>query len=236
MEETPFTIITSIFLICCLVVLGRLVVVLPCCHNGKRVSNEDQTADLLSIPEDENKRKKLMILLGSGGHTGEMLRILSQWSRGIVRLDREYVISSGDSTSVIKLKEFEESIGNENDYEVTTIYRARNIGEGKMKAILNTFLSFKSAFVGLIVNKLNKQPDAFLTNGPGTAIPIAYMLFILKFFGLNKTKIIYVESLARVKELSLTGLLILPISDRIIVQWEPLSKKYKRCEYYGILV
>jgi beta-1,4-N-acetylglucosaminyltransferase len=34
----------------------------------------------------------------------------------------------------------------------------------------------------------------------------------------------------------LTGLLILPISDRFIVQWEPLARKYRRCEYYGILV
>lgn len=208
---------------------------LPCCHIGKHAT---QKRDLLSLKNATTKKKSIMVLLGSGGHTGEMLRILEQWSNGINNLHREYVISSGDSTSVLKLKSYEDGLPEKNakDYRITTIYRARNIGEGKIKAVINTLLSFKSTLANLIFSRINNQPDVFLTNGPGTAIPIAYMLFILKFLGLCNTKIIYVESLARVKDLSLTGFLILPISDRIIVQWEPLAKKYRRCEYYGILV
>jgi beta-1,4-N-acetylglucosaminyltransferase len=237
MDETKFTIITSVILILIILILVRLIYILPCTKFGKHISNPELTL-LSSLKVNDNKRK-IMILLGSGGHTGEMIRILGQWSKGINKLKREYIITSSDSTSIIKLKYFEKeqlkSIEN-NDYKITEIYRARNIGEGKLKAIINTLISFKSTINNIIINKLYNQTDIFLTNGPGTAIPIAYMIFILKFFGFCDTKIIYIESLARVKELSLTGFLILPISDRILVQWEPLSKKYKRCEYYGILV
>lgn len=235
MEESVFTILATGLFLLLLGILVRLIQVLPCCHMRKHATSK---RDLLLLKNATNKKKCLMVLLGSGGHTGEMLRILEQWSTGINNLHREYVISSGDSTSVLKLKKFEDNLlgNNAKDYGITTIYRARNIGEGKIKAVINTLLSFKSTLINLILSKLKNQPDVFLTNGPGTAIPIAYMLFILKLFGLCSTKIIYVESLARVKELSLTGFLILPISDRIIVQWEPLAKRYRRCEYYGILV
>ncbi|KAG0683004.1 UDP-N-acetylglucosamine transferase subunit [Pichia californica] len=233
MEETKFTIIVSILLILIISILFRLIAILPACHVGKHVNNKD---DIFVMKNS----KKMMILLGSGGHTGEMIRILEQCNNMMKNLNREYIISSGDSTSILKLKKMEESLtdnnkDNKDKYKITTIYRARNIGEGKFKAIINTLISFKSTIDNLLFNG-NNYPDVFLTNGPGTAIPIAYILFILKFLGFTKTKIIYIESLARVNQLSLTGLLILPISDRIIVQWEPLAKRYRRCEYYGILV
>lgn len=211
-------------------------IILPCVKLSKHINNMER--DVIDSDKNKNKNKQLMILLGSGGHTGEMLRILEQWSKqNLLKFEREYIISSGDSTSIMKVKKFEDEYIGGYGYNITNIYRARNVGEGKIKAIFNTFISFQSAIKNLIVKKINKcQPDVFLTNGPGTAIPIAYMIFLMKFFGLCNTKIIYVESLARVNELSLTGILILPISDRIIVQWPQLAKKYRRCEYYGILV
>lgn len=244
MKETKFTVVVSTILGVLLVALLRLIQVAPFCKIGKRVNEKDKCGtdgkkyqDILSSIEVRNKR--IMILLGSGGHTGEMIRILEQWSDYAGKLDRDYIISSGDETSILKLKKFEEEVIKSNvyDYTITTIHRARNIGAGKVNAFINTLMSFYSTFSNIILKRLrNKLPKIFLTNGPGTAIPIAYMLFICKYFGLCDTRIIYIESLARVNKLSLTGLLILPISDRFIVQWEPLAKKYRRCEYYGILV
>lgn len=57
-----------------------------------------------------------------------------------------------------------------------------------------------------------------------------------QFFGLAHSKFIYVESLARVNQLSLSGRLLRPISDRFIVQWKQLADRYPGVEYYGILV
>lgn len=52
----------------------------------------------------------------------------------------------------------------------------------------------------------------------------------------SKPKIIFVESLTRVNELSLTGKLLYFVADRFIVQWKTLYEEFKLTEYHGILV
>ncbi len=61
--------------------------------------------------------------------------------------------------------------------------------------------------------------DLMLTNGPGVAVPLCYIYFILsKILLFNiKAKIIYVESFCRVKELSLTAKLLKPILSKFVV-------------------
>ncbi len=251
-DEHTFAIWASTILLFGTVVVLRLITVLPAISRNPLLLNSDKPK---VAGRDENHQKpiKLLILLGSGGHTGEMIRILKQFRR-LASFERHYIISTGDSTSIESITKFEalssqkgtttggndEKIAEFNAKDRTTDYtklpRARNIGEGKLLATLHTIYSFAATVVQFCTMNRRKYPDLFLCNGPGTAIPIAYTLFIMKFLGLCKTKIVYVESLARVQQLSLTGLLILPISDRVVVQWEPLARKYRRCEYYGILV
>ena len=61
--------------------------------------------------------------------------------------------------------------------------------------------------------------DLVMTNGPGTALPISYIYWIVsKLLLFNiKAKIIFVESFCRVTELSLTGKLIRPIVNKFVV-------------------
>lgn len=233
MNETAFTLLAACLLIPLLLVLVRVSLNLPATTH---LNNEELTFDI-NQSKSEKKKKKISILLGSGGHTGEMIRILERWDENTFKnIQREYFISSEDSTSILKLKKFEDAKNDkDHKYKISTIYRARNVGEGKLKAIVNTLISFQNA-LKIFSAGGNQLPDLLLTNGPGTAIPIAYTLFIFKLLGICNTKIVYVESLARVKKLSLTGLLLLPIANRMIVQWPDLAKKYRKCEYYGILV
>lgn len=220
-SEGVFTLVAVLLLLGTLVGVLRLIAILP-------------AANPLGEPQLKGEGRKappmgtsLLILLGSGGHTGEMLRILSQWEH-LDNYDLHFVISSGDSMSLLKLKEM-----NFLKYSVNIIHRARDVGHGKVSAFINTLISFKSCF-GLI---WTINPKVFLSNGPGSAIPLAYTMFLMKFLGVAKdNQIVYVESLARVEHLSLTGHLILPICTRILVQWPQLAKKYPRCEYKGILV
>lgn len=234
MDETNFAIWSSVLLLIGIVAILRLVQVLPAV-SARRDDHNGHKDDI--VP----KGVSLLILLGSGGHTGEMLRILAQFKH-FDSFKRRYVISSGDSTSVENLDKFEKSQAkfeeNEAKFDPDSLIllpRARNIGEGKVLATVNTLKSFAATVTTFLSMPMKEYPDVFLCNGPGTSIPIAYTLFLLKFLGLASTKIVYVESLARVSQLSLTGLLILPISDRIVVQW-PQLKRYRRCEYYGMLV
>ncbi|KAG7880993.1 hypothetical protein KL905_002141 [Ogataea polymorpha] len=216
MDERHFTLAASVVLLTLLALIGRLIYILPSCHNTFGYPQKSAATS-----------KSVLILLGSGGHTGEMIRILRQFEQFDL-LKRQYAVANSDETSLASIRSLEESPS------VVTIPRARNIGEGKLSAFFRSSRAFLSTF--LLFASMRQYPDVFLCNGPGTAIPIAYVLFFFKYLGCCRTKIIYVESLARVNDLSLTGKLILPIADRMLVQWSQLAKKYKRCEYYGILV
>lgn len=55
-----------------------------------------------------------------------------------------------------------------------------------------------------------------------------------QFFG-KDVKIVYVESIARVETLSLSGKLLYLTADYFLVQWPQLQSKYPRTEYMGRL-
>ena len=57
----------------------------------------------------------------------------------------------------------------------------------------------------------------------------------------RRSKILYIESFARTRKLSLTGRIMTFLSDRFLVQWPKLASKQgeyygKQREYHGILL
>jgi len=77
---------------------------------------------------------------------------------------------------------------------------------------------------------LCKKPDVIISTG---AAPGYLLCFAGKLFG---AKIVWIDSIANVNGLSLSGRLILPLSDLILSQWPEVAKKYKRVEYAGTLI
>ncbi|KAI5952265.1 ALG14 [Candida jiufengensis] len=195
----------------------RLICILPFTKISKSINDSKKSIKPF-------KGSKISIFLGSGGHTGEMLKLISKLD--ISDLKTTWIYSSGDLSSINQIKQH-----NQNAHLIE-IPRARKVGQSYLTSIPTTLYSFLISSITL----LNHNPKILLLNGPGTCIPIAYILFFYKIFGLNNTKVIYIESLARVNKLSLSGRLIMPIADRFIVQWENLYHQYNRAEYYGILL
>lgn len=72
-----------------------------------------------------------------------------------------------------------------------------------------------------------EKPDFVITTGALIAFPFCI------FAKLRGTKIIYIESFARVNNQSLTGKLVYPFADLFLVQWEPLLKFYPKAKYVG---
>ena len=72
-----------------------------------------------------------------------------------------------------------------------------------------------------------ERPEVIATIGSEIALPICYMG---KALG---KKIVFIESLSRVHELSRTGRLIYPIANLFLVQWEHLAKKHEKARYGG---
>ncbi|GAM10718.1 hypothetical protein OR1_03011 [Geobacter sp. OR-1] len=75
-----------------------------------------------------------------------------------------------------------------------------------------------------------KRPKFILSTGSGMTIG---MCVIGKLFG---SKIIYIETGARIYNPSLTGKFMYYVSDLFIVQWEPLLKHFPRARYGGLLI
>lgn len=69
--------------------------------------------------------------------------------------------------------------------------------------------------------------DIVLMNGPGTCVPIVAAVYMLRMLGLRSPKLVYVESFARVKSLSLTAKLVRPLVDRFVLQWPKDPAKVK---------
>jgi beta-1,4-N-acetylglucosaminyltransferase len=94
----------------------------------------------------------------------------------------------------------------------------RNIGN----LIRNALLAFR------VLARL--RPDAVITTGAGVGVPFIYAARLLGI------KAIYVESLARIEKLSLSGRLVYPMTSHFFVQWPELADRYRKCRYEGAIV
>mmetsp|Transcript_7331 Transcript_7331/g.14454 ORF Transcript_7331/g.14454 Transcript_7331/m.14454 type:complete len:217 (+) Transcript_7331:71-721(+) len=179
---------------------------------------------------------KTLVVLGSGGHTAEILRLLDHFDKKHY-FPRVYVKAETDVMSGEKaLKKEEEWQKTESPMGISfwKIPRSREVGQPFLTAIWPTLLAiFHSAFV-----VLKEKPKLILVNGPGTCIPVcaAALLFRLLFI-LPETRIVYVESVARTHRFSLSAKLLyrFRMADLVLVQWEELLKNYPRAVYAGRL-
>lgn len=69
--------------------------------------------------------------------------------------------------------------------------------------------------------------QAVVTTGAGVAVPFA---IIARLFRIN---VVYIESMARITNPSLTGRLVYPFADTFVVQWPELRQFYKRAVSFG---
>lgn len=152
-------------------------------------------------------KKKLMFVAGTGGHLSEILKLES--------LFNDYVIvTEKTKTSIENLK----------GYNVEYLkYGSRYYFLKYIFVfILNVILSIKLV--------LKYRPKIIITTGPSIG---GIMGIIGKCIG---SKFIYIESLAKVNTLSITGKTSYRFADKFYVQWEDLCEKYEKAEYIGRLI
>ncbi|SAM85752.1 related to ALG14-component of UDP-GlcNAc transferase [Ustilago bromivora] len=177
------------------------------------------------------------VFLGSGGHTAELLQLLSALPTDRYT-QRIYLVSSGDRFSVDKAKDLERRLcstspdkrqDRPSSAKVIQIPRARRVGQSLLTTPLTLARSvaFCADHVALrpLLRPFNPNPakpilaDLILMNGPATCVPIVVAVYLLRILGLRSPKLIYVESFARVKSSSLTAKLIRPFVDCFLLQW-----------------
>lgn len=199
------TVLASFVLILSTFLLVRIVWVLQCIR-------ERRSSVAAAHPQD--KPIKTLVILGSGGHTTEMIMMTKHLNRSYY-CPLEYCRASTDTTSGMRL-------GSDRKAIVHEIPRAREVGQSYATSIFTTLYAQIHAFI--LIAKI--RPGLILCNGPGTVLPLCVAALFWRIAGLCHGQIIFVESYCRVKTLSLTGKLLYPWADMFAVHWEELQRKY----------
>lgn len=154
--------------------------------------------------------------------------------------------------SVEKAVTFEKTLSKGNPgkpaYRFIELPRARRVGQSYVSSVPTTLVSFIEAFRVLTIEPLRGEEERrwslLLVNGPGTCVvaAIAVMLPrvsavhsspvptppltcpILQLLGLHSPRVIYVESWARVRSLSLSGKILKHLVDKFVVQWDEIDR------------
>ena len=160
---------------------------------------------------------KILVVLGQGGHTTEMLRLLDMIG---YRYNYAYLISYNDPLS-------EQHIQLPGDiYYAVMPMRKWHHQQRYYIPLGRILLSILQQFI--IV--LRVRPDVVLSTGPGIAIPVSIWA---RLFG---AKVIHIETAARVNRLSTSGRIMYRIAHMFFVQWESMIEHYPRAIYAGRLL
>ena len=105
------------------------------------------------------------------------------------------------------------------------IYYIEQVNRKSLKSILKFVFSFFS--IRKILKK--EKPTHIISTGAMCTVPVCLIGKLMKI------KIIYIESFARVDDLSMTGKMMYKFADLFIVQWEKLAARYDKAVYGGAL-
>ena len=204
----------------------------------RRVALPPPRADLVAgalrsvLPRDA-ERVATLAVLGSGGHTAEMLALLDAQTAGSARLrrllqPRAFVAATSDRGAAASLQLVDSRA------ELLRIPRSREVHQSYLTSVWTSLRSLLACFPLLT----RRGPfSLLLTNGPGTALPLiiaAWLLSMLRI--ISPVTIVFIESVCRVQELSLTGriLINLGIPHLFVVQWPELQKRYPSTVYIPV--
>lgn len=186
-----------------------------------------------------------LYIMGSGGHTTEMLSLIKLSFKANKNQHRRYIITHGDVQSHNRQEALEDKIrrscpdSSGGTHDTFFVTRARSVNQpylSSVKSSLRCALDILAALTKIPaqrIGKLNaahfKFPHVIVTNGPGTGFIVGLMAHILKVLYIvpqDRLKIIFVETWARTHNLGLTGKLFYwtGITDLFVVQSETLSK------------
>lgn len=157
---------------------------------------------------------KLLIHLGMGGHTSQILRLIDLLGPDY---KYEYLIGHDDQTSAKKIK------------FPGKIYKIKNPRLMKDKSLLKVFFNMFPATIQAFKILKKSKPKAVISAGPSQAIPLFWLAKLMKI------KTIFIESWVRVHHKSQTGKLVYLVSDLFFVQWPTMKKNYPKAIYAGRL-
>ena len=165
---------------------------------------------------------KILVVLGDGGHSTEMIELVKSLGPNY---EYSYMMLTTDLVSAGMI------VWPGTIYRVQRPISKGQLDHGLFRAIFQRRLfHMLYAFLQQVIVWFKVQPRVILSTGAVVSVPISI------FGKLLGTKIIHVETGARVFTMSFTGKLMYRVADLFFVQWEPLMKEYPKAIYAGRLM
>jgi beta-1,4-N-acetylglucosaminyltransferase len=207
---------TGVFLVCIPLLLLRICLVYREIHQNRARR---------SVAERQSEPLSTLIVLGSGGHTTEMLFMTKHLHPGHYH-PIHYCKATTDTTSRDRvstmIKGANKNGMDHNEISIHDIPRSREVGQSYFSSFFSTVYAL--LFALLLVGRL--RPKLLLCNGPGTCIPICVAALLYRILGISYCNIAFIESYCRVQTLSLTGKLLYHGADIFVVHWKELHEGY----------
>ncbi|OAA69850.1 Ras like protein [Cordyceps fumosorosea ARSEF 2679] len=174
-----------------------------------------------------------LFVLGSGGHTREMLMMMDDGACDFAPSShRRYLISSGDDVSAHHARDHEAGLPGTHD--VVRVARARRVHQSLLTtpaSALRSILDIVPALLSPPPKGARRYPSLVFSNGPATGFFVALVIRALKMAWVvpqDCMRFVYVESWARISTLSLTGRLLLHtgLADFFAVQHAQVAARY----------
>ena len=153
--------------------------------------------------------KKVIFAASSGGHLTELLKVQELFK------DYDYLLVT-EMTDVTR--------------DLKDKYNIKYVDYGPNKNKIKywwTIIKNLAKAIGIVAKF---RPDTVVSTGAQVG---GFFCYIGKFFG---AKVVYIETMAKIKELSGTGNNVYKIADKFYVQWKSLEEKYEKAEYIGRLI
>ena len=157
--------------------------------------------------------KTVLVVLGSGGHTAEMLRLVDMLGP---KYRYVFLLSDDDEASAEKVKRRIR----------LKVRRPTKRGWGLGKTLGSILKSFFQSHKLISDTKF----DMIVGCGPGICI------FPMFFARLRGKKVVFVETLSRVHTHSWTGRMMYKFADLFYVQWKEQLERYPKAIYRGRLL
>lgn len=170
------------------------------------------------------KPKYVFFASNEGGHFSQLMALHSLFSKysSVIVTDNERASKNMPELHDVVAIEFADA-----DVQM----RKKLVGKKKIVTRWDYLLGYCKLFKQCFRICEKYRPKVIVSTGSDIAVPLALWG---KF---NGSKVIYIETRAKVYSKTLTGKILTHVADKIIVQWPEMIRVYKnKAEYYGVLI
>lgn len=155
-------------------------------------------------------KKQIFLICSSGGHLTQMLRL-------------NKVLSDYNVTLITEKTEISKFL------KRSDVDKILYLPHGGREDVFKYLFKFPLNIILSLYRYLRYRPKIVISTGAHTALPTCY---IAKLFG---SRIIFIETFAKISTPSLTGRAVYPIADVFYIQWPDLKSYYPKAKYMGKL-